>query len=248
VDYYSNDAPRGGQHAWLARRTGHLQCEAWSNPGGAGQVGTATTPRIPAGRADRAVPAHTCTALPVSRCRRDRAHRHAGRDRADLLPAALAECTAAGYLATERPEFRAYFDRAPHPAGRAPRRRRVLHPAVIHAPAPTGRPTCAGWPTYCRSPPRSAAPWTVDRRGGVQRDLPDAGLARAAHDPARTARAVAASAEGYPFPTNLDRTRRWTGSHRPARPTWCTARSPERWTPDRLRGRAGEADRRRIAR
>ena len=74
------------------------------------------------------------------------------------------------------------------------------------APAPTSRPTSSASPTCCRSPRRSAGrwrPWTATECvRAVYPVLLDRKAAGVDRTPAR--HALAAAAEGYPFPTNLD--------------------------------------------
>ncbi len=110
----------------------------------------------------------------------------------------------AGYLATTRPEFRAYFDdhhvQLPLALGDAV----FFNPAVIHG-AGANRTAdvrrCAN--VLQISSAFGRAMESVDRERMCSALYP-ALRERARTDPDGAARAVAASAEGYPFPTDLD--------------------------------------------
>ena len=60
-------------------------------------------------------------------------------------------------------------------------------------------------------------------------------LLRAALEPAPTACAIAAVAEGYPFPTNLDRDQPIDGLAPPSQASLLTRAVRERWDTPRLR-------------
>jgi hypothetical protein len=59
---------------------------------------------------------------------------------------------------------------------------------------------------------------------------------------------VAAAAEGYPFPTNLDSDPPLDGLAPPSQADLVHRALAERWTPDRLRGALAEQSARRLAR
>ena len=72
---------------------------------------------------------------------------------------------------------------------------------------PIRPPTCSGWPTCCRCPRRSAGRWRPSTGSRwPRRSIP---CCRPAGPRASTgnrfANAINCAAEGYPFPTNLDR-------------------------------------------
>jgi ectoine hydroxylase-related dioxygenase (phytanoyl-CoA dioxygenase family) len=110
-----------------------------------------------------------------------------------------------GYLATERPEFREYFDthhrQLPLCTGDAV----FFNPAVIHGAGANRTRDIRRMANLLQvSSAFGRAMEAVDRVRASAAVYP-ALLARRDSDPDGVDRAVAAVAEGYPFPTNLDR-------------------------------------------
>ena len=113
-----------------------------------------------------------------------------------------------GYLAWRLPEFRDYFDdhhvQLPLAKGDAA----FFNPALFHGAGTNRRADIRRMANLLQvSSAFGRAMETVDRAAMVARRLPGAAAARRGPAPRRDAlaNAVAAAAEGYPFPTNLDR-------------------------------------------
>ncbi|MFD5910017.1 phytanoyl-CoA dioxygenase family protein [Streptomyces massasporeus] len=148
-----------------------------------------------------------------------------------------------GYLAWRLPEFRAYFDanqvQLPLAKGDAV----FFNPALFHA---AGTNRSAGIRRMANllqvSSAFGRAMETVDREAVANAVYP-ALLKRKAEgaDPAWLAHVVAASAEGYPFPTNLDSDPPVGGLAPPSQADLMRRALREEWTPEALRAelRAG---------
>jgi len=249
ADYYANDLVAAACRAWLGPGYQVTSQVNVVNPGGAAQVGHRDyhlgflTP----GQIER-YPGHVHRLSPVLTLQGAVAH-------SDMPVATGPTCYlphsqkyAAGYLATERPEFRAYF--AEHHIQPALRLgdAAFFNPAVIHGAGTNRTADVRRMADVLQiSSAFGRAMEAVDREVVCNAIYPTL-LARAAHDPARTARAVAASAEGYPFPTNLDSDPPLDGLAPPSQADLVHRALAERWTPDRLRGALAEQTARRIAR
>ena len=110
-----------------------------------------------------------------------------------------------GYLAWRTRRLQGVLRRAHDPAAAPQGRRGVLQPgAVPRRRHERLRRTSSGWPTCSRSPRGSAARWSRWTGPGWCRPStrPSSRRSRPGRDAAR--RGGHASAEGYPFPTNLD--------------------------------------------
>ncbi|MEV5101849.1 phytanoyl-CoA dioxygenase family protein [Streptomyces massasporeus] len=148
-----------------------------------------------------------------------------------------------GYLAWRLPEFRAYFDanqvQLPLAKGDAV----FFNPALFHA---AGTNRSAGIRRMANllqvSSAFGRAMETVDREAVANAVYPVL-LRRKAEgaDPAWLAHVVAASAEGYPFPTNLDSDPPVDGLAPPSQADLMRRALREEWTPEALRAelRAG---------
>jgi ectoine hydroxylase-related dioxygenase (phytanoyl-CoA dioxygenase family) len=130
-----------------------------------------------------------------------------------------------GYLATGLPEFRAHFERAhvqlPLRTGDAA----FFNPAVIHG---AGTNRTAGVRRTANLLQISSA---FGRADGERR--PGAGLPRGLPPPAPGhEHAIAAAAEGYPFPTNLDRDPPVDGLAPPSQADVVRRAVVEGWSPE----------------
>ena len=209
VAYYGNDIVAAGRSAWLGPGYQVTSQVNVVNPGGAAQSpAPGLPPGLPSSEQARAFPAHVHRLSPgADPAGRGRAHRHAA-----SRPGRRCTCR------TRRSTCRVTSSRT----GRSSRRtsprttsscrwRRATRCSSTRRcctpPGPTGPRTCGGWPTCSRCPRRSAGPWrawTARRMcGAVYPALRAMRAAGAA--PQAVANVIAASAEGYPFPTNLDR-------------------------------------------
>ena len=165
-------------------------------------------PRLHGRRGSRPLPGPRAPAVAgADPAGRGRALRHAGRDRPDPLPAVLAPVRA---RLPRLPPARVHrvLRGSTTPSCRWRRATpRSSTPPCSTAPARTSRPTSGGWPTCCRCPRRSAARWrpsTGSRCAGRCSRCCWSSKAAGASD-GYLDNVIAASAEGYAFPTNLDR-------------------------------------------
>jgi ectoine hydroxylase-related dioxygenase (phytanoyl-CoA dioxygenase family) len=115
---------------------------------------------------------------------------------------------AAGYLATGRPDFRAYFDENAVQLPLAKGDMLFFSPALFHAAGTNKSSDIKRMVNLFQvSSAYGRAMESIDRTAMVKALYPV--LRRAKHNgslrPAQIANAIAASAEGYAFPTNLDR-------------------------------------------
>ena len=248
-----NDMHRAGLDApGSAPATRSPRRSTWSAPAASARTRTATTTsassptsvveRVPDARAPAvpgADPAGRGRALAT--CRSRAARRCTCRTPTSTTP---------GYLAWRRPEFRDYFLEHYVQLPLAQGRRGVLQPGALprrrHQPL---RPTSSRL--------RQPAPGLVGvraRDGGRRprsrsaRAIYPALLARkaAGADGALIDNAVAASAEGYPFPTNLDRDQPVDGRLTPPRQADLVRQAlAEDWTPEALGEVLDAYDRRR---
>ena len=156
-------------------------------------------------------PAHVHRLSPVLTLQGAVAHVDMGGDRADDVPAALAEVRARLH-GVGLPEFQEYFEahyvQLPLEKGDAV----FFNPALLHGGARTGPRTSSGWRTCCRSRRRSAGRWT--RRPGTVAEAvyPTLRARKAAGAPRRT---CTTSSPRPPRATPSRRT--WTATRRSAR-------------------------------
>jgi ectoine hydroxylase-related dioxygenase (phytanoyl-CoA dioxygenase family) len=149
-----------------------------------------------------------------------------------LLP--YSQLYAPGYLAMGRPDFRAHFDAHHVQLPLMKGDMLFFSPALFHA---AGANRSAGVKRMVNlfqvSSAYGRAMETVDRARMVRALYPvllgDTGLT-----PGQVANAIAASAEGYPFPTNLDRDPPLGGMAPPSQARLVAQALAERWSPDRL--------------
>jgi ectoine hydroxylase-related dioxygenase (phytanoyl-CoA dioxygenase family) len=206
VEYYANETLARVSEAWLGPGYQVTSQVNVVNPGGNAQVGHRDYHLgfLSAERIER-FPEHVHRLSPVLTLQGAVAHCDMPIESGPTCYLPHSQKYLPGYLATERPEFRRYFDehhvQLPLRLGDAV----FFNPAVIHG---------AG-PNRTRDVRRSAnllqvssafgrAMETVHRRRVCTAIYP-ALLSLSAHDRDGADRAVAAAAEGYPFPTNLDR-------------------------------------------
>jgi ectoine hydroxylase-related dioxygenase (phytanoyl-CoA dioxygenase family) len=140
----------------------------------------------------------------------------------------------AGYLATARPEFREYFDthhvQLPLGCGDAV----FFNPAVIHGAGANRTDGTTRTANLLQvSSAFGRAMETVDRER-VCRAIYPALLDRARRDPDGTRYALAAAAEGYPFPTDLDADPPLDGLAPASQADLVRRALDQRWTPGTL--------------
>ena len=208
ADYYANDVLALVCAAWLGPGYQVTSQVNVVNPGGRRQVAHRDyhlgfmshdqSPRLPGARAPPVAGADPAG--------RGRPLRHAGRDRPDDVPAALAEVRP-GYLAFRPARVHRVLRRPPRPAAAGQGRRGVLQPRPVprrrHQPLrrrpPDGQPAAGVLRVRPGDGDASTGPRCA-RRSTRRCARRKAG--GAAEQELRNV--VAASAEGYAFPTNLD--------------------------------------------
>lgn len=228
-----------------------LVCEAWLGPGY--QVTSQVNVVNPGGLAQAAhrdyhlgflseeaataYPAHVHRLSPVLTLQGAVAHCDMPVESGPTLYLPYSQAFEAGYLAWRRPEFKAYFKdhhvQLPLAKGDAA----FFNPAVLHA-AGTNRTTDVRRVANLLqvSSAFGRAMETVDRETIANAVYPVL-LRRAAEgvDPAWLENVIAASAEGYPFPTNLDSDPPVDGMAPPSQADLVRRALDERWTPRALR-------------
>ncbi|MFE2437031.1 phytanoyl-CoA dioxygenase family protein [Streptomyces sp. NPDC059409] len=244
ADYYANDALSLVARAWLG--PGHQVTSQINvvNPGGAAQ----TVHRdyhlgfLSAGAA-AAYPAHVHRLSPVLTLQGAVAHCDMPVESGPTLYLPHSQKYEPGYLAWQLPEFRAYFEahhvQLPLAKGDAV----FFNPALFHA---AGANRSSGIRRMANllqiSSAFGRAMETVDREAVVNAVYPVL-LRRKAEGAGERwlEQVVAASAEGYPFPTNLDRDPPVDGLAPPSQADLVRRALREEWTPEALRAglRAG---------
>ena len=238
ADYYANDVLALVSHAWLGPGYQVTSQVNVVNPGGAAQrphrdyhLGFLSDETA------AAYPAHVHRLSPVLTLQGAVAHCDMPVESGPTLYLPYSQRFEPGYLAWRLPEFRAYFDehhvQLPLATGDAA----FFNPAVFHA-AGTNR-TADVRRTANLLQVSSAfgrAMETVDREAVANAVFPVL-LERRAQgaDEEWLERVVAASAEGYPFPTNLDRDPPVDGLAPPSQADVVRRALREEWTPQALR-------------
>jgi ectoine hydroxylase-related dioxygenase (phytanoyl-CoA dioxygenase family) len=205
VDYYGNDVLALVATAWLGPGYQVTSQVNVVNPGGTAQVGHRDYHLgfLPNALIEQ-YPPHVHRLSPVLTLQGAVAHSDMPVESGPTLYLPHSQKYGPGYLATDRPEFRAYFEthhvQLPLRAGDAA----FFNPAVIHG---AGHNRSAGIRRIANllqvSSAFGRAMENIDR-DRMCRALYPALRTRAATDTQAAERAVAAAAEGYAFPTNLD--------------------------------------------
>jgi ectoine hydroxylase-related dioxygenase (phytanoyl-CoA dioxygenase family) len=203
--YYANDAIAMVSQAWLGtgyQITSQVNCV---NPGGAAQsahrdyhMGFQSAEDI------AGYPAHAHTLSPFLTLQGAVAHCDMPLESGPTLYLPFSQMFAPGYFAYRRPEFAAYFDahrvQLPLSKGDAA----FFNPALFHAAGHNRTSNVKRIGNLLQiSSAYGRAMESVDRAAMVKRLFPT--LRAADFDVRARANAVAACAEGYAFPTNLDR-------------------------------------------
>ncbi|MGV9992098.1 phytanoyl-CoA dioxygenase family protein [Streptomyces sp. NPDC003374] len=240
ADYYANEV--------LA-----LVCEAWLGPGY--QVTSQINVVNPGGAAQlphrdyhlgfldartaAAYPAHVHRLSPALTLQGAVAHRDMPVESGPTMYLPYSQTYEPGYLAWRLPEFRAYFEahhvQLPLAKGDAV----FFNPAVFHAAGTNRSADIRRMANLFQvSSAFGRAMETVDREAVVNAVFPVLLERRAGGvDEAWLERVVAASAEGYPFPTNLDDDPPVDGLAPPSQADLVRRALRENWTPDALRAR-----------
>lgn len=249
VDYYANDIIALVSQAWLGPSYQVTSQVNVVNPGGRAQtahrdyhLGFQTNDI-----AER-YPAHVHRLSPVLTLQGAVAHTDMPVESGPTQYLPHSQKYEPGYLAWRRPEFRAHFEAANVSLPLAKGDAVFFNPALFHAAGTNRSADIRRMANLLQvSSAFGRAMESVDREkmsNAVYPALLDASAAGA--DQQSVAAAIAACAEGYSFPTNLDRDQP-VGGLAPATQAQLLARAvEERWDPTRLRKElAGYADRRR---
>ena len=208
VDYYANDVLALAAAAWLGPGYQVTSQVNVVNPGGAGQ----TVHRdyhlgFQSPKTSAEFPAHVHAVSPMLTLQGAVAHCDMPVESGPTLYLPHSQKYAHGYLAYWLPEFQEYFVanhvQLPLAKGDAV----FFNPALFHAAGTNHTSDVRRMANLLQvSSPFGRAMETVDRRRVVEAVYP-ALLSRKASgmSPARVSDVLAASAEGYAFPTNLDR-------------------------------------------
>ncbi|MGX1509772.1 ectoine hydroxylase-related dioxygenase (phytanoyl-CoA dioxygenase family) [Streptomyces collinus] len=240
ADYYANDALALVARAWLG--PGHQVTSQINvvNPGGAAQ----TVHRdyhlgFLSGEAAAAYPAHVHRLSPVLTLQGAVAHCDMPVESGPTLYLPHSQKYEPGYLAWRLPEFRAYFEahhvQLPLAKGDAV----FFNPALFHAAGANRSADVRRMANLLQiSSAFGRAMETVDREAVVNAVYPVL-LRRKAEGVGERwlEQVVAASAEGYPFPTNLDRDPPVDGLAPPSQADVVRRALGEEWTPRALRAR-----------
>lgn len=206
VDYYANDVLALAARAWLGPGYQVTSQVNVVNPGGEGQ----TVHRdyhlgFLGPEASAAYPAHVHALSPTLTLQGAVAHCDMPVETGPTLYLPHSQKYAHGYLAYWRADFQDYFRdhhvQLPLSKGDAV----FFNPALFHAAGSNRSTSVRRMANLLQVSSAFGRAMEVVDRGRVVRAIYPALLHRARHDRNGVARAVAASAEGYPFPTDLDR-------------------------------------------
>ncbi|MGY6019484.1 phytanoyl-CoA dioxygenase family protein [Streptomyces spinosirectus] len=238
ADYYANDILALASEAWLGPGYQVTSQVNVVNPGGAAQTAHRDYHLgFLSNEAAAAYPAHVHVLSPVLTLQGAVAHCDMPVESGPTLYLPYSQQYEPGYLAWRLPEFQAYFDahrvQLPLAKGDAA----FFNPALFHA-AGTNRSTGVRRMANLLqvSSAFGRAMETVDREAVANAVFPVL-LRRAAEGAGEDwlANVIAASAEGYPFPTNLDSDPPVDGLAPPAQADVVRRALRESWTPEALR-------------
>lgn len=243
-DYYASDVIAFVSMAWLGPGYQVTSQVNVVNPGGAAQVAHRDYHLgFQSSAAIEAYPEHVPALSPVLTLQGAVAHCDMPLESGPTLYLPYSQTYLPGYLATSRPEFRHYFDhhrvQLPLAKGDAV----FFNPAVFHA---AGTNRSSGIRRMANllqvSSPFGRAMESVDRLAMCDALYP--AMLRIREERGRR-NVVAAAAEGYAFPTNLDRDPPLDGMAPHSQADIVRQALVERWVPTRLRSElAAHAERR----
>lgn len=232
--YYGNTFLALISEAWLGpfyQMTAQLNVV---NPGGAAQSAHRDYHLGFQSAADIArYPLHVQTMSPFLTLQGAIAHVDAPLETGPTLLLPYSQLYAPGYLAMGRPDFRAHFDAHHVQLPLAKGDMLFFSPALFHAAGANRSADVKRMVNLFQvSSAYGRAMETVDRTRMVKALYP--ALLAGGLTPAQIANAIAASAEGYPFPTNLDRDPPLGGMAPKSQARLLTEALTERWPPERL--------------
>jgi ectoine hydroxylase-related dioxygenase (phytanoyl-CoA dioxygenase family) len=235
--YYANDVLALVSEAWLGRGYQITSQVNVVNPGGKAQVAHRDYHLgFMSQEQALAYPAHVHRLSPVMTLQGAVAHRDMPVVTGPTLYLPHSQKYAPGYVAFHQPEFTAYFDQhfvqLPLRKGDAA----FFNPALFHGAGTNRSADVRRMANLLQvSSAFGRAMETVDRRAMVRALYPVLLAQKAAGADERTLRnAVAASAEGYAFPTNLDRDQPIGGLAPETQAELVWRALQEEWTPDAL--------------
>jgi ectoine hydroxylase-related dioxygenase (phytanoyl-CoA dioxygenase family) len=246
ADYYANDVVALLSRAWLGPGYQVTSQVNVVKPGGAAQVahrdyhlGFQSAPAM------EQYPLHVHALSPVLTLQGAVAHCDMPVESGPTLYLPYSQSYLPGYLATSRPEFRDYFDthcvQLPLAKGDAV----FFNPALFHAAGPNRSSDIRRMANLLQvSSAFGRAMETVDRRAMCLAVYP--ALLRISDEHARR-NVIAACADGYAFPTNLDRDPPVDGMAPRTQADIVGQAVSQRWPSDRLRSELAEHTKRRIA-
>jgi ectoine hydroxylase-related dioxygenase (phytanoyl-CoA dioxygenase family) len=244
VDYYANPVIALVSTAWLGPGYQVTSQVNVVNPGGAAQVGHRDYHLgfLPPARIEQ-FPPHVHVLSPVLTLQGAVAHTDMPVESGPTMYLPHSQKYGPGYLATGRPEYREHFERHHVQLPLATGDAAFFNPAVIHGAGPNRSADVRRMANLLQvSSAFGRAMESVDRDRICRAVYP----ALRAH-PAPE-HAVAAAAEGYPFPTNLDRDPPVDGLAPPSQADIVRRALAERWAPDAFEAALTEhSDRRRTA-
>jgi ectoine hydroxylase-related dioxygenase (phytanoyl-CoA dioxygenase family) len=244
VDYYANPVLALVSTAWLGPGYQVTSQINVVNPGGAAQVGHRDYHLgfLPPARIEQ-FPPHVHVLSPVLTLQGAVAHTDMPVESGPTMYLPHSQKYGPGYLATGRPEFREHFERhhvqLPLSTGDAA----FFNPAVIHGAGHNRSADVRRMANLLQvSSAFGRAMESVDR-GRICRAVYPALRAHPAPEPA-----VAAAAEGYPFPTNLDRDPPVDGLAPPSQADLIRQALADGWSPETFEAAlTAHSDRRRSA-
>ncbi|MFF7532982.1 phytanoyl-CoA dioxygenase family protein [Streptomyces bobili] len=250
ADYYANDLLALVSRAWLGPGYQVTSQVNVVNPGGAAQTAHRDYHLgFLSNEAAAAYPAHVHRLSPVLTLQGAVAHCDMPVESGPTMYLPHSQKYGPGYLAWRLPEFQAYFEERHVQLPLAQGDAVFFNPALFHA---AGTNRSAGIRRTANllqvSSAFGRAMETVDREA-VTNAVYQVLLKRAADgaDPAWLERVVAASAEGYPFPTNLDSDPPSDGLAPPSQADTVRRALREAWTPEALRDALRAGARRRAS-
>ena len=243
-DYYASDVIAFVSTAWLGPGYQVTSQVNVVNPGGAAQVAHRDYHLgFQSAAAIEAYPEHVHALSPVLTLQGAVAHCDMPLESGPTLYLPYSQTYLPGYVATSRSEFRDYFDahrmQLPLAKGDAV----FFNPAVFHAAGTNRSSSIRRMANLLQvSSPFGRAMESVDRLAICNALYP--AMLRIADERGRR-NVVAAAAEGYAFPTNLDRDPPLDGLAPPSQADIVWQALVERWEPARLRSElAAHAERR----
>ncbi|WP_282701773.1 phytanoyl-CoA dioxygenase family protein [Streptomyces sp. CC219B] len=238
ADYYANEVLAFVCEAWLGPGYQVTSQVNVVNPGGAAQTAHRDYHLgFLSDEAAAAYPAHVHRLSPVLTLQGAVAHGDMPVESGPTLYLPYSQTYEPGYLAWRRPEFQEYFDdrhvQLPLAKGDAV----FFNPALFHAAGANRSADVRRMANLLQvSSAFGRAMESVDREAVVNAVYPVLLERRAAGaDEARLGNVIAASAEGYPFPTHLDRDPPVDGLAPPSQADLVRRALREGWSPEVLR-------------